>query len=289
MIAPGDTLCAAAMVLACAAGAAVAEAPAPGGEAPVAVLGYGDHAMEPFVTRDGRYLLFNNRNQPPKLTDLHIAERIDDVTFRYLGPIEGANTDDLDGVPSVDDRGWLYWTATYRYFETRSVIHRARLDGARAAGRTLVPGLAREVGWIQFDAEISPDGQTLYLAEGWFGGGRVDRADLHAARRDGDGFRIDRADRTMATVNTDAQEFAPTVSRDGLTLYFTRWRIGSGVPQIWRARRTGTGQPFGPAERLAIPGFVEAPALSPDERLLYFHRLTDGRYALHVHALEDDR
>ena len=140
------------------------------------------------------------------------------------------NTPDLDGVPSVDDQGWLYWTATYRYFQTDSVIHRARLSGASASGRELVPGLGRERGWIQFDAEISPDGRTLYVAEGWFGGGRVDKADLYIARRDGAGFLIDRQDRTMDAVTTDAQEFAPAISRDGLTLYVTRWRIGSGPP-----------------------------------------------------------
>jgi hypothetical protein len=271
-------------------GHALAETvPVPGGEAPVTVLGYSDHAMEPFVTRDGRYLLFNNRNEPANETDLHIAEEVDPLTFRYLGRIDGANTPDLDGVPSVDDGGWLYWTATHRYFQTASVIHRARLQGARATGRELVPGLAREIGWIQFDSEISPDGRRLYLAEGWFGGGTVDKADLHVARRDGAGFRIDRADATMAAVNTDAEEFAPAISRDGLTLYFTRWRIGSDLPSIWRARRDDADAPFRPAERLPIEGFVEAPALSPDGRILYFHRLTDGRYTIHLHVLEDDR
>jgi hypothetical protein len=37
----------------------------------VEIVGYRDHAMEPFVSRDGRYLLFNNRNDPSENTDLH--------------------------------------------------------------------------------------------------------------------------------------------------------------------------------------------------------------------------
>jgi len=43
--------------------------------------------MEPFITRDGRYLLFNNSNDPLVDTNLHYAERIDDLTFAYRGEI----------------------------------------------------------------------------------------------------------------------------------------------------------------------------------------------------------
>lgn len=32
---------------------------------PVAIEGYDDHAMEPFLSRDGRHLYFNNSNHPP--------------------------------------------------------------------------------------------------------------------------------------------------------------------------------------------------------------------------------
>jgi hypothetical protein len=31
----------------------------------VSIAGYDGEAMEPFLTRDRRYLLFNNRNEPP--------------------------------------------------------------------------------------------------------------------------------------------------------------------------------------------------------------------------------
>ena len=75
----------------------------------VAIVGYQDHAMEPFVSRDGRYLLFNNRNDPSENTDLHWAERIDDLTFRYRGRIDGVNTTVLEGVPSLDREGNLYF------------------------------------------------------------------------------------------------------------------------------------------------------------------------------------
>jgi len=53
--------------------------------------------MEPFITRDGRYLLFNNSNDPSVDMNLHYAERIDDLTFAYRGEIAGVNTPSLEG------------------------------------------------------------------------------------------------------------------------------------------------------------------------------------------------
>jgi hypothetical protein len=75
----------------------------------VEIVGYQSHAMEPFISRDGRYLLFNNRNDPSENTDLHWAERLSDLSFRYRGRIEGVNTDALEGVPSLDHEGTLYF------------------------------------------------------------------------------------------------------------------------------------------------------------------------------------
>ena len=66
------------------------------------IRGYDGDAMEPFITKDGRWLLFNNRNDPRINTDLHFAARVDDLTFTYKGEIKGVNTAALEGVPSVD-------------------------------------------------------------------------------------------------------------------------------------------------------------------------------------------
>jgi hypothetical protein len=48
----------------------------------VAIRGYDGDAMEPYVTKDGRYLLFNNRNDPRIDTNLHFARRVDALTFQ---------------------------------------------------------------------------------------------------------------------------------------------------------------------------------------------------------------
>lgn len=72
---------------------AVAALPARAGEfsnpEPVEIVNYRGHAMEPFISRDGRYLLFNNLNDPSENTDLHWAEWITATSFRYGGKIDG--------------------------------------------------------------------------------------------------------------------------------------------------------------------------------------------------------
>jgi hypothetical protein len=65
----------------------------------VTMEGYDDDAMEPFVSRDGRYLFFNNLNEPQVDTNLHWAERVDDLHFKNRGEIRGVNTPALEASP----------------------------------------------------------------------------------------------------------------------------------------------------------------------------------------------
>ena len=87
----------------------------------------------------------------------------------------------------------------------------------------------------------------------------------------------------QANVNTaDGQEYAPSLSADGLQLYFTRltgfllWRH----VQIYRAVRSSESEPFGAPVRMPIEGFVEGPTLSADGQALYFHKLVDGHFGI---------
>ena len=75
----------------------------------VTIRGYDGDAMEPFITKDGQYLLFNNRNDPRTNTNLHFAARVDGLTFQYRGEIKGVNTPVLEGVPSLDREGNLFF------------------------------------------------------------------------------------------------------------------------------------------------------------------------------------
>lgn len=252
----------------------------------VTILGYDGDAMEPFITRDGRFLLFNNRNDPKIDTKLLVAERRDDVTFVYRGEVAGVNTKALEGVPSMDRRGNLYFVSTRSYDETLATLYRGRFADGGVTDVQLVDGVSQqERGRLVFDAEISEDGETLFLVDGRFRGGPVpESADLDIAVREGDGFRrLPSARAVLQHVNTEALEYAPAISADLRELFFTRLEGPARRPttQILRAARPDASSTFGTPERIAsISGFVEAPALSGDGRSLYFHRLEGARFVI---------
>jgi len=110
----------------------------------VALRGCDGGAMEPFITRDNRHLLFNNRNDPRIDTRLHFAERVDDLSFDYRGEIAGTNTPALEGVPSLDRHGNLFFVSTRSHGETLSTLYRGRFDDDRANHIELVPGVSRQ-------------------------------------------------------------------------------------------------------------------------------------------------
>lgn len=264
----------------------VAEYRAFGAPQRVAIRGYVGDAMEPFITKDGRYLLFNNRNDPRTNTNLHFAERVDDLTFQYRGEIGGVNTPVLEGVPSLDRDGSLYFISVRSYQETFSTLYRGRFDHGTVSGVELVGGVSqRKPGIVMFDAEISADGRTLFVVDGHFAGGPVPKsADIAIAVRDGSGFRrLPASAELLKNVNTRALEYAPAVSGDLMELFFTRMAgpIGS-PPVILRSVRHRVDEPFGMPERVsAITGHVEAPTLSGDGRALYYHKLDGNRFVIY--------
>lgn len=243
----------------------------------VHIHGYDGVAMEPFVTRDGAWLLFNDANEPGADTNLHVAQRFGS-SFLYLGPLPGANSPELDGVPSVDDNGRIVFVSARSYGESFSTLYGGRFREGRVEGVALLPGVSRETpGYVNFDAEISPDGSTLVFVDGTIvpGSPLPLTADLVMAVRAGRSFfRHAGSEEIFAAVNTQALEYAPALSRDGRELLFTRWTpVPGSQPAIYRTTRPAAGEPFGePLLVSAFDGFVEAPAFAPDEDAIYLHR-----------------
>jgi hypothetical protein len=250
----------------------------------VTILGYAGDTMEPFLSRDGRFLLFNDSNAPGRDTNLHLARRVDDLTYAYRGPLAGANSPHLDGVASLDRRGRLVFVSTRSYPTTLSTLYEGHLTGGRVRGVKLLAGVSRRApGWVNFDAELAADGALLVFVDGFFGPKPTPlSADLVLARRKGAGFaRLPSSDQLLAAVNTAALEYAPALAADGRELFFTRFEEG-GVPALFRSVRPSTRAPFAAPEPLtAAVGFVEAPTLSPDGRVVIYHRLEDGVFVLY--------
>jgi hypothetical protein len=250
----------------------------------VTIRGYNDTAMEPFISRDGKCLFFNNSNDPSVNTNLHYAERIDDLTFDYKGEIAGVNTPALEAVPSMDRNGLFYFVSTRSYPTTLSTIYRGRFSAGLVSGVEIVPGISQMIpGHVNFDVEVSANGDTLYFVDGVFIPGEYipRKADLAIAVRDGSGFRrlTESAD-ILKNVNTDALEYAACISKDQLELFFTRVELGA--PAIYRTTRRAIREAFGAPQRVAaVEGFVEAATLSPDELSLYYHKRVGDKFILY--------
>lgn len=253
----------------------------------VTITGYDADAMEPFYVRDGQWLLFNDSNAPGVNTNLHYAEPVDALTFTYRGEIAGVNSAELDGVASVDDAGALYFVTLRSYGTDLSTLYRGTFADGSVTSVERVEGISRmSPGWVNFDAEISPDGQTLYFVDGRFEAGSPApvEADLVIARASSSGFEIDpESDALLAAVNTDQLEYAPALTRDGLELYFTRLDPDATplVTELFVTVRSTVTDAFCEAVRIdAAEGFVEGATLAPGEDAIYYHGLEGDRFVL---------
>jgi hypothetical protein len=249
----------------------------------VTIEGYDGEAMEPFITRDGKYLFFNNLNESSVNTNLHWAERVDDLHFKYRGELKGVNTAALEGVPSMDRDGNFYFVSNRSYDQTASTLYRGKFSDGAITGVELVPGVSlAKPGIVNFDAEISADGNTLYFIESEFSFlGKPKNARILFARRKGSSFVGDPASAAiMEAINTDGLNYAPATSASECELFFTR--AGPQGPVIYISVRSDKTKPFQTPLRLAaITGFVEGPTLSPDEKSLYYHKKENGHFVLY--------
>ncbi len=250
---------------------------------PVAIAGYSGDAMEPFLSRDGRWLFFNDSNAPGEDADLHMAERVDELAFVYRGELPGANSPELDAVASLAASGRFCFVSLRSYAETLASLHCGNLVSGEVVGIELVAGVSLGLpGWVNFDAEIAWDGGELYFVDGEVSGvPPPTSADLVVARAVPGGFeRRPESAAWFSAINSTDLEYAPAITADRLELFFTRYREGDGA-RLFRSLREGIEAPFGePVELEALVGFVEAPALGPDGLELFFHRLDAGTFRI---------
>ena len=258
---------------------------------PVDIEGYDGQSMEPFISPDGKYLFFNNENDSGVDIDLHVAERMETNSFRYLGELKGANTGDLDACAGMDTKGRFYFTTSREYAKTFKSIYSGVFEQARIGNLHVVTGglSPNKLGTINMDIGISPDGNTMYISRAVFKPGLTvpKESDLMVAHaRDGN-FEMDPQSRAiMKTINTSQLEYAPAISADGRELYFTRAQAPEAAvsgPQfrIMVATRASAGAPFGrPRVLTALTGIIEAPTVSLDLHEMFFHKKVNGKWVV---------
>ncbi|MEM6264884.1 MAG: hypothetical protein AAGI38_20400 [Bacteroidota bacterium] len=251
----------------------------------VSMRGYTGEIMEPFLSRDGKVLFFNNLNTPDVNTNLHWSTYVNDTTFEYQGELEGVNTPALEGVPTMDENGVFFYVYTGAYAQTFSSISQGIFSNGTLIDTGLVLHISRNrIGWVNFDVEVSANGQTLYFVDGTFdANGGPYEANFVIARKVGGQFRrTDDYAEIMRNINTDALEYAAAVTPDELDICFTRVIPGK-VPSLYVATRENISDPFTNIQLVGeADGFVEAGTYTPDGKGLYYHKKkADGKHGLY--------
>jgi Tol biopolymer transport system component len=120
----------------------------------------------------------------------------------------------------------------------------------------------------------SPDGLALYFSSGRSGGSGGH--DLYVSRRETADAQWQTPVNLGPTVNSPVDDWAPSLSPDGLELFFTSKRPGGlgGFSDIWLTTRAtpeddwGEPEPLGP--NINTPDFEGHPSISSDGLELYF-------------------
>jgi len=256
----------------------------------VTMKGYEGNIMEPFLSRDGNTLIFNNLNNlAQENTNLHWSTKIDDTTFQYKGEVSGVNTKDLEGVPTLDKAGNLYFVSTRNYSTTLSTLYQCNFSDGIATNVKLINGISRlQAGWVNFDVEVSADGQTLFFVEAQFNQtGTPQTADIVIGQKYGSGFqRSLTSSEIVKNITTDALEYAVCISADELELYFTRVQAPitptSSTEILYSTRRKVNDAFSTPIKITTITGFAEAVTISPDQKILYYHKKENNKFVLYM-------
>lgn len=189
----------------------------------------GTHSdMDPFVSPDGRYLVFSSERPradgAAAKMDVWIARRGARGWGepQNLGASVNSGGDEL--YPSMDLRGSVYF-ASDRDGEFDIYRSRRQRDGQYAPAEKIAGAVNSAQRW-EFNPEISPDGRTLLFTRLDFPGDPLPDlgygwGDLYAARQQRDGS-FGAPKNLGPCVNSAWDEFHPTVLWDRGLLFFAR-------------------------------------------------------------------
>lgn len=271
--------------------------PSFGPEKNVTINGLFFDAMEPFISPDGDYLFFNNLNDGID-TKLFYASKVNDSTFNFIGELSGTNQfigPQLNAVADIDASGNFYWTSTRDYPAELDNLFYGNFNSGNVTNIGRVHGNFNKniPGWLVMDHGISYDGQTLYYNNARFDGTNcqgVCETELGIAEKINDSTfsQISNSNSILQNINdTNFIYYAPCISSDDLELYYTRYpkdtiTISTLFEICVAVRATSTDNFSVPTVLFSqtIADLIEAPTLTTDKQILYYHRKVIGSHKI---------
>ena len=271
--------------------------PSFGPEIDVSINGLTFDAMEPFISANGNVLFFNNLNDGVN-TKLYYATKINDSTFNFIGEVNGTNQitpPHLDAVADMDSMNNFYWTSTRNYpVELDNLFHGTFNAGnVTSIGRVYGNFNKSIPGWLVMDHGISYNGQFLYYNNASFDVNNCQgpcETEIGIAQKINDSTfnQIPNSNSILQNINdTNYIYYAPCISSDDLELYYTRYPrdtiTGSTLFEICVAVRSSMADTFSIPTVLFsefISDLIEAPTLTTDKQIIYYHRKVIGTHKI---------
>ncbi len=267
-------------------------------EQKVIITGYSSDAMEPFISKNGNYLFFNNL-QGVNGKELYYAERVDDTTFEFKGEIQGVNSTAVDGNPTMDDQNNFYFISTRNLGNGIKTIYGGVFNNGIVTGLHEINGTINipTPFWINMGVEISKNGNTLFTSNAKFNIGEnfPHKGNIRFATKSGNEFNIPTNETDILTnINTDdAIEYAGELSADELELFYSQVTLTNPpIFKLYYSKREQTNGIFGNPISIREPfegnpnAFVEGPSLSNDGNKLYYHKLDSDTFSIFMLSRE---
>jgi Tol biopolymer transport system component len=201
--------------------------------APFSGIGFSD--ADPAMSPDGRRIFFMSRRPAvgalaggQQRADFNIW--VFDLTTKGIASLDAVNSEKMDLFPSVTSDGTLYFTSDRDGGYGSSDIYRSHLVNGRY---TSPENLGPVVNSTHSESNVFIARDESYVI--FSGSGRPGNkggADLYIAHRESSGAW--NPPRPLKYVNSEWDDYAPTVSPDGQLLYFTSRR--PRVPEKWRTQ-----------------------------------------------------
>lgn len=268
-------------------------------EKKVTILGYTGNAMEPFITKNDKYLFFNNLREDNN-KDIYYATKINDTTFEFKGEIQGVNTSYVDANPTMDSLNNFYFISTRNLVNGNKTIYSGIFDNGTIINLHQINGTVNVPTpfWINMGVEISKDGNTLLVSNAKFNIGEnfPYKGNIRFAIKSGDDYNIPDDEQDILTnINTDdAIEYAGELSADELEIFYSQVTLSNPVVfKLYYAKRKKANDVFGKPISITEPfkksryAVIEAPSLSNNGKRLYYHKLdSSGTYSIFMLSRE---
>ncbi len=263
-------------------------------ETKVIINGYSGDAMEPFITKDEKYLFFNSLTGDNE-KDLFYAEKVNDTVFNFKGEIQGVNTAYVDANPTMDSMNNFYFISTRNLDNGNKTLFCGTFNNGTVSGLKEVNGTINisTPFWINMGVEITEDGNTMFVSNAKFniGDNFPNEGDIRFAVKNGSDFNIpDNESDILKNINNDYSiQYAGEISADGSELFYSQVTLSNPpVFKLFYSKKNQSTGVFEPPVTITEPfkddknAFVEAPSLSKDGKRLYYHKLSNDTFYIYM-------